>query len=260
MGNVRAVLAGVALCALIGCGSDSPSAPSPLPDPTPAPPAPPAAVTALTVANSGPTAEATYQMTATALYADGSTTDVTSTAAWATSDAQVATVSSSGLVTGRASGTVEVSATYQGVSGARQIDIVIAPPITFTLSGTVREVAPGNQPIVGAIVRMLDGRTPPVSTDTTGAFRFTAQPAGRRLIEITMPGFEVWNSDTTITDRDVSITVALYPVPPSDASGTRATARCGDGTWSWAASIAAACTANAGVAYTVCPGPLCTAP
>lgn len=257
MGNVRAVLAGVALCALMGCGGDSPSAPSPTPDP-PAPPVTPPTLTAVALASSGPSAEATYQLTATAQYSDGSTADVTGTAAWASSDAQVATVSAAGLVTGHASGSVEIRATYQGVSGTRQLDIVIVPPRSFNLSGVVREVAPGNQPVVGAIVRVLDGRTAPVSTDATGAFRFAGQPAGRRLIEVTMPGFEVWNSDATIVDSDVSVTVALYPVPPSDTSGTRATARCGDGSWSWATSLALACTANGGVAYPVCPGALCT--
>jgi hypothetical protein len=47
--------------------------------------------------------------------------DVTSSAVWSTSDPNTAAISTSGVITGLRPGTVEVSATYQGVSGTETI-------------------------------------------------------------------------------------------------------------------------------------------
>ena len=54
---------------------------------------------------------------------DGTTQDVTSLATWQSSNTSDATVSTSGLVTGVAAGTVVVQATYQNVTGSDQITV-----------------------------------------------------------------------------------------------------------------------------------------
>lgn len=80
----------------------------------------------------------TQQFTATALYSDGTTIDVTQAADWASSDAAVATVTTvggRGLATGVAPGTVLVTATFQGfsdsgtltVAPARMTGLVVSP-------------------------------------------------------------------------------------------------------------------------------------
>jgi hypothetical protein len=51
----------------------------------------------------------------------------------------------------------------------------------------------------------------------------------------------------------------MYPTPATNPSGATATARCKDGTWTWATTVAEACTANGGILYGVCPGALCAA-
>ena len=66
-----------------------------------------------------------------------------------------------------------------------------------------------------------------------------------------------WRLTTLSVDFDRQIDIVMYPTPPTDNTGATATARCNDGSWSWAQTRAAACTANGGVAYTVCPGPIC---
>src|SRR5262245_24392347 len=73
--------------------SPSPTGPSPTPTPTPT-----ASVTAVAVtsANVSPT---TIQLTATAKFADGKSQDVTSIAAWQSSNASIATISTTGLLT-----------------------------------------------------------------------------------------------------------------------------------------------------------------
>ena len=56
---------------------------------------------------------------------------------------------------------------------------------------------------------------------------------------------------------NTSVDLWLAPTPPKDATGATATARCNDGTWSWAQTRAEACTAAGGIAYPVCPGTMC---
>jgi uncharacterized protein YjdB len=54
---------------------------------------------------------------------DGTTQDVTGLATWQSSNTAEATVSSTGVVTAIAAGSVAVTATYQSVTGADQITI-----------------------------------------------------------------------------------------------------------------------------------------
>ena len=58
-----------------------------------------------------------FQMSAIISLKGGATQDVTSAAAWQSSNAAVATVSSSGVLTTVAPGTTTISATYQGIAG-----------------------------------------------------------------------------------------------------------------------------------------------
>jgi hypothetical protein len=60
---------------------------------------------------------ATQQFTASAVYSDGTTQDVTSSSdsVWNTSDPSIATVTSSGLATAVAVGIVDISVNYKGV-------------------------------------------------------------------------------------------------------------------------------------------------
>ncbi len=68
-------------------------------------------------------AMATQQLEGIAVYADGGTQNVSTTATWETSNGAVATVSSSGLVTAVASGTATIAATWMGVSGTAAITV-----------------------------------------------------------------------------------------------------------------------------------------
>ncbi len=76
---------------------------------------------ALSVTGTAPAVGATAQFKAVATMSDGSTTDVTSQATWSSSNAAVAAVSSTGLVTGVAAGSATVSATYQTISASDSI-------------------------------------------------------------------------------------------------------------------------------------------
>jgi len=105
--TILAVLCGVALFA-IGCGSSTS----------------PTTVSSLTVTCTAPAIGTTSQFKATATMGDGTTQDVTALAAWSSSNASVATVSSAGVVSGLAAGSVSVAAVYQSVSGSDAIVLV----------------------------------------------------------------------------------------------------------------------------------------
>lgn len=79
------------------------------------------APTSATIAVSG-----TIQLTATATYSDGSTANVSSSAAWSSNNSSVASVSTTGLVTGVAQGTATISAVFMGMTATSTITVPAA--------------------------------------------------------------------------------------------------------------------------------------
>ncbi len=128
---------------LIGCGGSdgggNPTAPTspPAPSPTPTPTPTPVTLASLTVTGPGCTASpglfegvcattsvgGTIQLAARAAMSDGSTQDVTDRSTWASNRAAIATVTAAGLVTFRAPGDADVTATYQGRVAGQTIHV-----------------------------------------------------------------------------------------------------------------------------------------
>src|SRR5437868_5467661 len=109
------------------CGSSpSPTAPSertkvaaPMNVPT---------VTTVTVGvagNAAPTIApaATLQLWAVATYADGTSSDVTSTAQWKSSNPAIATISRDGIVSATTEGAVDITAAIAAVAGSLHLEI-----------------------------------------------------------------------------------------------------------------------------------------
>jgi hypothetical protein len=76
----------------------------------------------------------TRPLTATAMYSDGSKTDVTAQAAWAVDSGSSVTITPAGVATGAMPGGSEVSATLQDVVGRLTIEVASAAPDHVTLS------------------------------------------------------------------------------------------------------------------------------
>ena len=76
---------------------------------------------------SGLAVGATQQLTATALYTDGNTVDVTAKATWASSNPGIATISATGLATGVAPGKASITAFYAGVNSMAISLTVVSP-------------------------------------------------------------------------------------------------------------------------------------
>lgn len=87
------------------------------------------------------------QLTATGLFSDGSTQNLTSSATWAAADGTVATVNASGLVTAAAHGTTTVTASSGSVSGSTPVtvegslsSIQVTPASDSLLAGTTQQL------------------------------------------------------------------------------------------------------------------------
>lgn len=91
----------------------------------------------------------TQQYTATGVYSDGSTQDITSVVAWTTSDGTKMTISSTGLGTAVAAGSVNVTGTLGAINNSAAITVSAgssAPAVDFAMSepnGTSDTVALG---------------------------------------------------------------------------------------------------------------------
>jgi hypothetical protein len=211
------------------------------------PTTPDASVRAIVI--SGTSASATtFQMTARADLTDGTSKDVTASSRWEVSDNNLAKISANGVLVVLHSGPLEVRATYQQATGS--LDMMLSAPQppsqTFALSGLAQEPPPTPRPLAGVTISLVQGPDTgrSTTTDAFGIFRFASLQPG-------VIGAEA------VKDQDRDVSVLLYPTPPTDANGLSATARCKDASWSWAPTRADACTANGGIAYAVCPGPIC---
>jgi 6-phosphogluconolactonase (cycloisomerase 2 family) len=88
------------------------------------------------------------QYASTALYSDGSTKDVSSTATWSSSSTSVATISTTGLATGIALGTTNIGATFNGVSATSE-PLLVDQLNSITLNPLTANVGIGaSQPFV----------------------------------------------------------------------------------------------------------------
>jgi Tol biopolymer transport system component len=70
----------------------------------------------------------TKQFTATGTYSDGSTSDITGTVTWTSSDTAVVTITSiGGIATGVSAGTATITASLEGKSGSATLTVAVAP-------------------------------------------------------------------------------------------------------------------------------------
>lgn len=144
------------------CGSSTPT------NPTPAVPS----ATQVIVTGSTPAMGGSSQFTATATLSDGSTQNVTSQAAWTSSNQNVATVSATGSVTAVSGGTARITATYQERSGLVEILILASGSSVHTLSGVVTDAKAGYV-LERAEVRVTSGVNVGMSARTDEGGRYT---------------------------------------------------------------------------------------
>jgi type IV pilus assembly protein PilY1 len=112
---------------------------------------PPPTLVSITVTPVNPTIYLgnTQQFTATGIYSDGSTQNLTSQVTWSSATTSVATISSGGLATGITLGSSLITATLGTISGSTTLTVVNAPPPPpppTLISLTVTPVNPTDHP------------------------------------------------------------------------------------------------------------------
>ena len=97
------------------------------------------------------------QFTATGVFTDNSTQDLTSQAVWSSSSASYALISAGGLATGLSAGTTTISASYGGVSGSGTLQITTATLLSITITPSNPIVPPHSKVQLTATGTFSDG-------------------------------------------------------------------------------------------------------
>lgn len=193
---------------------------------------PPLASVQVTPTNPSIPVGATRQFTATAVFTDNSTRDVTAQATWSSSDAAVAVVLSSGGTAGRASGVTEgkatITATYKGMSGTTVLSVagsvqsvsitptnpttVVGLPVTFSATALLSN---GSTLVVTNDASWVS--SDPTSATVTASGVATPTKGGTVTIA---GGYLGKSGSTTLTISAATLSsIAIAPNPVSLAKG-----------------------------------------
>lgn len=175
------------------------------------------------------------QYAATALFSNGSTQDVSSTATWSSSSTSVAVVSSTGLASGIGLGTTNIGATFNGVSAtpeALAVDqlnsITLSPSaVTVPLGGSQSFFAIGNFTFaaggtsdldVSSQVTWASSNTAVATIDNTG--NATAVGTGSSSITATSCDGITVGTATLIVGPAAATSLAITPATITISTGT----------------------------------------
>ena len=157
----------------------------------------------------------TQQMTATGTYEDGSTQTVTTKVSWTTSDSTVATVGSTGLVTGVSTGTASITATSGSISGATTVTVTVANLASLSISPTSASISSGQTQAFYATGHLKDGSI----VDITDAVTWSSSNTSAAVMSSSgiATGQTVTSSQTTnitATSGSVTSNTAVLTVNP----------------------------------------------
>jgi hypothetical protein len=128
-------------------------------------------LTSITV---GPTAtinqSATVQESAIGTYNDGSTKVLGSGVQWSSSAATTASVSPSGLVTGKAPGTATITAAFQATSGTSSITVNLGNVTAITISPTTASISANGGTQTFMALATVTGSSTPVDVSSTATW------------------------------------------------------------------------------------------
>ena len=144
---------------------------------------------------------------------------VTSTASWSSSNSTAATVNASGAVTGVAAGDADITATYQTVSGKAHVTVARPVPVTFTISGTLRDGASGGivpNVIVEAEPADAGATKRSATTDASGVYVISGLPPGPVTLRVTASSYQPL-TQTVMVSADTRTDLVLTQIPPPEA-------------------------------------------
>ena len=184
-----------------------------------------ASISALTVSPAAVTLPVgnTVTLTATATYADGTTG--TPSATWGTSDATVATVNSSGIVTGVSRGAARITASAGGYSASTNITVTasgtpVATVTSVSVSATATSVTVGATTTVSATASYSDGTTSTVTPTWASSNTTIATVSSTGTVTAVAAGAVTITGTYDGRSGTVDITVTAVSAQPDVVIGT----------------------------------------
>ena len=171
----------------------------------------------------------TKQFTASGIYSDGTSHNITTQVSWRSSNPSVATVKSSGLATAVAAGTATITATSRSTSGNTTImvtpatlsSILLTPANPRVPAGTNRQFAAsgtysdGTTQEITTHVTWTSSNTPVATVDSSGLV--TAAAAGTTTITAASPSI---SGNTTLTATDAGTITLAWDPPTTRTDGS----------------------------------------
>jgi hypothetical protein len=168
---------------------------------------------------------AVQQLTATAIYTDGSARDVSASASWTSATATVATVNAAGMATGASIGTAIVTAAFASKSGtatitvgpAALVSLALTPAVTAFQIGATRQLAVAATYSDGTIVDVTgrstyaSGNAAFVSVSSSGLI--TGIATGASTLSASFAGQTATAQATT-----TAVTISSIAVSPATAT------------------------------------------
>jgi uncharacterized protein YjdB len=195
----------------------------------------------VTPANSSIAKGTTVQLTATGIFSDSSTQNLTSQVDWVSGSSGVAAVSDAsptkGLVTGvEVGGPATITATFNGITGSATVTVTNATLSSITVTPAAPSIAKNTTVQLTATGNFSDGTTSDLTTQVswTSGSDFIAQVSNVSGTQGLVKGLTVGNTSITATlngsngSTTVTVTNALLnfvtvtPAAPSIAKGTTA--------------------------------------
>ncbi len=173
----------------------------------------------------------TLQFTATGVFSDNSTQDLTHAAAWASGDANVATVDNTGVATGKTPGMTTITASFANKSGATPLTVTGAVLTGIQVTPANPSVAKGTSVTLSATAVFSDNTSQDVTAQaawSTGDANIASNKAnvltGVGVGNTTVTAsYQNLNGTTLVTVTAATLTsIAVAPPMPSLAKGTTA--------------------------------------
>jgi hypothetical protein len=142
-------------------------------------------------------AGATEQLKVEASYSNESSENVSADATYATNDADVASVSQTGLVTAVANGSATIVASYGGMASSVIVTVNI-PEVTYSISGSVG--------VAAATITLSGASSAATTASTNGAYSFGTLKPGKYSIVPTLNGyaFSPTSQSASVTNANVT--------------------------------------------------------
>jgi uncharacterized protein YjdB len=147
-------------------------------------------------------------MTATGTFNDGSTKTLTSGVVWTSSDGTVATISSSGKVTGVAAGTATITAQSGTITGTATITVALTNVTGLTISPTSANVKTNGGTVTFKALATISGSSTPIDVSAQVVWTITNQSADYTLTQGVSP--ETVTTTATAPPNQVDTLTASY--------------------------------------------------